>query len=82
VSLAEIDEVLIIARPSQELGQEIVALIVTSMADHEAVSQVIIKHCKVNLTNYMIPKQLIFLTELTKNANGKVDTTRLTNKYS
>jgi acyl-CoA ligase (AMP-forming) (exosortase A-associated) len=82
VSLAEIDEVLIIARPSQELGQEIVALIVTSMADQEAVSKVIKKHCQMSLPNYMIPKQLIFLTELTKNANGKVDTTRLTNKYS
>ncbi len=82
VSLAEIDEVLIIARPSQELGQEIVALIVTSMADQAAVSKVIKKYCQMNLPNYMMPKQLIFLTELTKNANGKVDVTRLTNKYS
>jgi acyl-CoA synthetase (AMP-forming)/AMP-acid ligase II len=52
------------------------------MADQEAVSKVIKKHCQVNLPNYMIPKQLIFLTELTKNANGKIDTTRLTDKYS
>ncbi len=82
LTLAEVDEVCVIARPSETLGQEIVALIVTSIADQECVSKIINKHCQMNLPNYMIPRQLIFLKALARNANGKIDTTLLTKKYS
>ncbi len=82
ITLAEVDEVAVIARPSKELGQEIVALIVSSIEDHDSLRKAINKHCQMKLPNYMVPKELIFLTELARNANGKIDTTLLTKKYS
>ena len=40
------------------------------------------KHCQLNLPNYMIPKKIIFLIEFPRNANGKVDTKLLTVNYN
>ena len=83
----QVDEVAIIASPSVTLGQEIVAIIVTSHDDKVSSSQSmtkksIIRHCQLNLANYMIPKNIVFLRELPRNPNGKVDTKLLTINYN
>lgn len=77
-----INEAAVIARSSEKLGQEIIALVVGSATDEYLFKQSIIKHCQLNLANYMIPKEVIVLDELPRNANGKVDSKRLTIKYS
>ena len=82
LGLPEVEEAAVIASPSEELGQEIIALIVSSITDKATLKKIIMKHCQLNIANYMIPKQMIFLTELPRNANGKVDTKRLIMKYS
>lgn len=78
----QVDEVAIIASPSVELGQSITALIVSSSKDLALTKTAIKKYCQVNLPNYMIPKKIIFLTELPRNTNGKVDTAWLSKEYS
>jgi len=82
VELLEVEEAAVIAIPSEEVGQAILALIVSPSCDKESLMKLIIKHCQLNLPNYMIPKQIIVLDELPRNANGKVDTKQLTTKYS
>lgn len=77
LALSQVDEAVVIPRPSNELGQEIIALIVSSTEDEMLLKQQIIKHCQLNLPNYMIPKQVIFLAELPRNANGKIDNKHL-----
>jgi acyl-CoA ligase (AMP-forming) (exosortase A-associated) len=82
VGLSGVDEAAVIATPSKELGQAILALIVSSNCDKDSLMKVIIKHCQVKVPNYMIPKQIIFLDELPRNTNGKVDTKHLSTKYN
>ncbi|TMM47696.1 acyl-CoA ligase (AMP-forming), exosortase A system-associated [Colwellia ponticola] len=77
-----IDEIAIIASPSNELGQSITALIVTLNKNTEVAEAVVMKYCQVNLPNYMIPKKIIFLNELPRNTNGKVDTAWLSKNYN
>lgn len=82
LALSEVDEAAVIARHSEELGQEIIALIVSEIKTKDSIMDTIMKHCQLNLPNYMIPKQIIFLAELPRNANGKIDTKYLIAKYS
>jgi len=82
LELPEVDEAAVIARESVELGQEIIALVVSSIKNKDSIIKIIMKHCQLNLANYMIPKQIIFLAELPRNANGKADTKYLIAKYS
>ncbi len=78
----EVDETAVIAIPSIELGQAIIALVVTSNNEQESIAKNIMKYCLLNLPNYMIPKKIVFLAELPRNANGKVDTKTLKMNYS
>lgn len=77
-----VNETAVIAISAVELGQAIIALVVTSSNDQETLTKNIIKHCQLNLPNYMIPKKIVFLAELPRNVNGKVDTKSLKMKYS
>jgi acyl-CoA ligase (AMP-forming) (exosortase A-associated) len=78
----QVDEAAIIATPSIALGQAIIALIVTSSDHTLSLKKSILKHCQLNLPNYMIPKNIEFLSELPRNANGKIDIKRLTVNYN
>ncbi len=82
LQLPQVNEAAIIASPDAELGQAIIALIVTSRDDQKSSTKSIIKHCQLNLPNYMIPKKIIFLAEFPRNANGKVDIKLLTVNYN
>jgi acyl-CoA ligase (AMP-forming) (exosortase A-associated) len=77
-----VDETAVIAIGSDELGQAIIALVVSKSDDQESSTKSIIKHCQLNLPNYMIPKKIVFLAELPRNVNGKVDTKSLKIKHS
>ncbi|KGJ95349.1 acyl-CoA ligase (AMP-forming), exosortase A system-associated [Colwellia psychrerythraea] len=78
LQLPEVTEAAIIASPSTDLGQAIIAIIVTTNENHQSARKSIMKHCLLNLPNYMVPKEVVFLSELPRNANGKVDITLLT----
>ncbi|NQY48808.1 MAG: acyl-CoA ligase (AMP-forming), exosortase A system-associated [Colwellia sp.] len=84
LQLPQVDEAAIIPSPSIELGQAIIALVVCSSDNQEEAQtqKSIIRHCQLNLPNYMIPKEVMLLTELPRNANGKVDTKLLQKNYN
>jgi long-chain acyl-CoA synthetase len=52
------------------LGQAIYALVVTE--DDALTEQIIIRHCATRLEDYMVPKAVIFRTDLPKTDTGKV----------
>ncbi|ALO35922.1 hypothetical protein CMT41_15220 [Colwellia sp. MT41] len=82
LQLPLVDEAAIITSPSVELGQAIIALIVSSNDNQALSTKKILKHCQLNLPNYMIPKKIFFLSALPRNANGKVDTKLLQMNYN
>lgn len=49
---------------------------------NKKIKKEIIKHCQFNLPNYMIPKEIIILNTLPRNANGKIDTALLLLNYN
>jgi len=81
LELPQIDEAAVVPRPSVELGQSITALIVSANDENELSKQSVIKHCQLNLPNYMVPKEIIFLPELPRNPNGKIDSKQLIMQY-
>ncbi|WP_019027139.1 acyl-CoA ligase (AMP-forming), exosortase A system-associated [Colwellia piezophila] len=82
LQLPQIEEAAVIPYPSVKLGQSITAFIVRASDNHPLSTAEVFKHCQLNVPNYMVPKEIIFLTELPINANGKIDSTQLKRRYS
>lgn len=61
------------------LGQAIL-LVVTVTED--LTPQTILKYCKKELPNFMVPHEIIFLDEMPHNQNGKIDRKALAAEYS
>jgi fatty-acyl-CoA synthase len=69
--LEGIDEVAMIGVPDADFGQRLRAFVV--LADGAQVSVQDIKaHVKANLARYKVPREIVFLDELPRNATGKV----------
>jgi fatty-acyl-CoA synthase len=69
--LEGIDEVAMIGVPDADFGQRLRAFVV--VADGAQVSVDDIKaHVKANLARYKVPREIVFLDELPRNATGKV----------
>jgi len=67
----EIEEVAIVGVDDEDFGQRLVAFVVVrpgSSLDEEAVQA----HVKSNLARFKVPREVIFLDELPRNATGKV----------
>lgn len=78
-ALGSIKEVAAIGVPHPTLGQAI-ALVVTTTDD--LTPQAILKYCKKELPNFMVPHEIIFLEHMPHNQNGKIDRKRLYSEYS
>lgn len=81
LQIKNVQEAVIVSAPCKDIGQAIIAIIVLTKASQTMTTQRIIDHCQQYLANYMLPKQVIFLTELPRNANGKVDIALLQERY-
>ena len=94
ISPMEVEEVLyqhpsvaeaaVIGAKHPELGQAIIAFVLASDNTTIAKSELtksINKHCLQALANYMVPKQIIVLSEMPHNANGKIDRAALNRNY-
>ncbi len=78
-----INELVAFGVPDEELGQAI--MVVASCANQEKakteLQEALLKQAKISLPNYMLPKEIIILDELPKNANGKIDRSKLKQGY-
>jgi len=67
----EIEDVAVVGVEDEEFGQRLTAFVVThegSELDEETVQE----HVKRNLARYKVPREVVFVPELPRNATGKV----------
>jgi long-chain acyl-CoA synthetase len=76
-----IKEVAVIGIPDEIMGEAIVAF-VTSHGVIQIGEKEILKECMSRLELFMIPKQIIFLDEMPKSSNSKIDKKELKKMYS
>lgn len=66
-----VKESAIIGLPDQDFGEKVVAAIAIK-DDMSIAPEVLIDYCKSRLASYKCPKQIFFVTELPRNAMGKI----------
>jgi long-chain acyl-CoA synthetase len=71
--ITAIKEVAVIGIPDKILGESIVAFITTHNTDVQLNEKEVLRECAVNLENFMVPQKIVFLDEMPKNSNGKID---------
>lgn len=65
-------EVAVVGQPDVDLGQRVVAYVVTDSAHRTALADRLIEFVAGSLSNHKRPREIIFLDELPRNAMGKV----------
>jgi acyl-CoA synthetase (AMP-forming)/AMP-acid ligase II len=68
---AEIEEVAVVGVEDEEFGQRLRAFVV-ARADARLSEQAVKAYVKENLARYKVPREVVFLAELPRNATGKV----------
>ena len=69
-------EVAVVGVPDALLGEAIKAFVATR-EDVQLGEQDVLRHCRQHLEDYMIPKQVVFLSSLPKTSSGKIKKTGL-----
>jgi acyl-CoA synthetase (AMP-forming)/AMP-acid ligase II len=65
-----VSEVAVVGTPDQEFGQRLVAFVV-ARAGQPADGDALRRHVRENLARYKVPREVVFLDELPRNAAGK-----------
>jgi len=71
---AAVTDAAVVGRPSPQLGEEVVAVVVTRAA---VTTDELIAHCRRRLTAYKLPAEIVFVSELPRTSFGKPDRKRL-----
>jgi fatty-acyl-CoA synthase len=64
-----VSDVVVVGRPSERWGQEVVALVAPPASD----AATIVGHCREHLAGYKVPKAVLFVDAIPRNPAGKVD---------
>jgi malonyl-CoA/methylmalonyl-CoA synthetase len=81
--LESVLESTVVGLPHPEYGEAVTAIIVSRPDGHEAPSEAaIIKHVKDHLASYKVPKKVVVLESLPRNALGKIEKTVLRERFS
>ncbi len=70
-AIAGVSECAVVGEPDPEWGEALRAFVVAEGRDTPSTSE-ILDHCKTRLAPYKLPKSIIFLPELPRNATGKL----------
>jgi acyl-CoA synthetase (AMP-forming)/AMP-acid ligase II len=76
---AAVADVAVVGRPSPQLGEEVVAVVVVRAA---VTSDELIAHCRRRLSAYKLPAEILFVSELPRTSFGKPDRKRLSASIS
>jgi acyl-coenzyme A synthetase/AMP-(fatty) acid ligase len=71
-SMPQIREAAVIGVPDEVFGQSVKAFVALEK-DADLNDKQIKKYCMAHLENFMVPKDIVFMDELPKTANGKID---------
>lgn len=80
-SIAGIKEAVVVGSPDELLGQAVLAYIVLYEGSSLTVKEVK-KICAARLENFMVPKDIIVLSQMPKMANDKIDRKKLAARNS
>ncbi len=70
--LTGIKEVAVMGIPDEIMGESIIVF-VTKHDNSQLVEKDILKECTSKLETFMVPKRIVFLSEMPKSSNGKID---------
>ena len=73
-----VKEVAVIGVPDEIMGEAIIAF-VTKYGDRQLEEKEIQRICMTNLELFMVPQRIIFLEQMPKSSNGKIDKKELRN---
>ena len=80
-NIGGVKEVAVIGIPDVILGESVVAFV--TMYGNTAINEVTIqRECQSKLEAFMVPQKIIFLSEMPKSTNGKIDKKELKNKFT
>lgn len=68
-----VEEVAVFGIPSDLLGYEVWAAIVSSNTEEKTLKSALQKYCKQAMSSYMHPQRYLILPELPRTSNGKID---------
>jgi long-chain acyl-CoA synthetase len=77
-NITGIKEVAVLGIPDKIMGEAIIAFVTTHNNIQLSVSEVL-KECTSKLESFMIPQKVVFLDEMPKSSNGKIDKKELKN---
>ncbi len=77
-----IAECAVVGVPDERYGEALLAAIVTAPGKPQPSTDELIEHCRARIGGYKIPRQMVFVPQLPKNAMGKILKTEIRRTYS
>jgi long-chain acyl-CoA synthetase len=77
----DITDVVVIGVPNTDMGEEAKALVIAADPDHPPSPSVLNEFCRARLAGFKCPRSYEFVTDVGRNAMGKVNKRELKKKY-